>query len=279
MSSEVLEETLGKEVRETVERQAQKTWDIQSALEAEWTYTEQNPPDTLDKDGWTRNVPVTAGSEVLLVINTAKDNYNISSSSHTVKRLARYGLSTIRENWPERFEVINEYQQAATELSQYASQRDALYSLTQEKTSLSVDWGRAPRGERQQYRVIWYQKYLIRSLSDLLGVTQADILQWAVLESGKALGSIGVIAPPKHEDLTETVAEIEANLEQRITEFKSPVDSLLMEALNSDYAEDVERRCKRKYPNVWQNYVEKHRTAAESISDDTDHFLSDINIR
>lgn len=273
MSLELIEESFGKDVREQVERAHLGRWDIQSALETTWKDWETDPPESVDKPGWTCNLPVPAGAKFDLIVESVRDEYPIQSRSHAVKRLARYGLPVIIEKWEDEFTYLREYRRAGNKMAQYRIEDPSLHSLTQEKSKFSVDWGRKPQQGRSQIRVIWYQKGLIEAISECLGKHQYEILQWCILVSGLALGDIGVLVSTAKDHITELVREIGEEIVSLIQRIKRRVYQIIGEALQGDSREEAAQMCRENYPGIWEDYREELQKKSDLVSED-DEFLS-----
>lgn len=277
MSLELVEENFGKEVRERIERVHIGPWEIRSALKTDWTKSELNPPTGVDERGWTRNLAIPAGGKFDLIVNSVRDEYPIHSRAHAVKRLARYGLPVIIEKWEDEFTDLRNYRRAGNKMAQYRIEDPSLYSLTQERSTFSVDWGRKSQQGRSQIRIIWYQKQLVESISECVGKHQYEILQWAILVSGLALGDIGVLVSAAKEHIAAMVREIEEEINSLIQRIKRRVYQIIGEALQGGLGEEAAQECRENYPVVWEDYRETLQIKKDLVSED-DEFLSFVDI-
>lgn len=276
MGLEAVDGVLSKELEEAIHRRTLGTWSVEEALKTDWTTDELKPPKSSDLTDWAQNLPVTAGSKYLLIVESTKNQYGIHSTSHTVKRLARYGLPVIFEKWDEELKMLRQYKAASAAVAQYEMDSLSTYAHLQNTSKITVDWGEKPHGPRRQPSVIWYQKCLIKALSEVTGIPQSDILQWVVLVSGRALGDNGVIKPPMKERISGTIEQVEGQLSKRARRSELAAHSILSTALAGEYAEDVAEECQENFPLVWETYTEKHRAVDNFVKNADGDFLSEF---
>lgn len=188
MDLEKIEEVLGKDVRIALEDTRSDGWGLEEALTADWTSHEKEPPAGSDFDSWTVPQTLTIYIPHMQIIDKIRRNYDLRSDSHAVKCGLRYGLTTIFRDWQDTISQLGRYRDVESQVSEYIP-RGGVYDRFDETDILAVDWGR--KVDERTIRVIWNQKGIIKSLSEALGVDQADIVRWALLVVGDELANRG----------------------------------------------------------------------------------------
>lgn len=92
-------------------------------------------------------------------------------------------------------------------------------------------------------------------------MTEADVLRRIILEGRKALGEIGVIKKPQHENIIRIANEVDEELRKRVTNIKRPVWSIMVEALLSEYRRDVGELCQNEFSRLWNEFEEAAQAA------------------
>lgn len=269
MNNTPVKEVFSEKLAETISRHKAGSWTIDSAMNTEWTNFEKNPPDSVDILGHTQKLPVTAGSTCNLVVQAAIQDYNLSSESEAVKRLARYGLPSVWLEWKDLISDAKQYEEAAVFFSKYSKQNPDLINLFQDKQDLKVHTGRSASGQNQ-WRIIWYQKLLIKRISDHLGIHQSDVLRRVIFEAGSELS-----LREQEDEIAKIIAQTDSQLASHIEDLKQPVYGALFSGLQSDRRREFATKCQSDFPRIWDDLrtinsvvaEEEYRSELETVNE------------
>lgn len=256
---ELVRELKGDKIADQIQQKLDRKWPIEQALTQPFTDRELSPPDNTPYENSRRNTRVKIDDDVQTIINKVQMEYNISDDTEAMRKLLRNGLSAIAQEWEREIKLIQEAERAATITSEYLEQDTATQSYLKETDPLPT-LSRRPKGESNQYRLLWYQHAQANSLSDDLGVEMSSIYWWALIMAGDELGQRDVIAEPLRNQLQKDID----NIDDQITHLSFTALQQAYGAMDlgskSPYNDKMYQEIASECPRLWKEYKEIKQT-------------------